>query len=327
MAIPADEVRVPTPFPLDPQLANAAAPLLSAMARATPPLVGDWATRRTLVTTLLRRLSLALPENEQITRSSREIVTVDGGRIPATWYEPPGRGAGPAAVFLHGGGMILGSVAVFDRMISKYVADSGVPLLAVDYRLAPEHPHPAPVEDCFAAVVWLHENAAELGVDPGRIGIVGESAGGGLAAAVALLARDRGGPPIARQMLVQPMLDDRTIDPDPHIAPHAFWTYDDNETGWRALLGEHFRDGSVEPYAAPGRCTEFHCLPPAYLEVGEIDIFRDETVRYASGLAAAGVTTELHVIPGVTHSFEWVAPRTDASVRSMAGRVRWLRML
>jgi acetyl esterase/lipase len=312
------------PFLLDPQLSEAAAALLAALADGTPPPVGDWQTRRTQVTKLLHRLSRSLPVNEQVTRCPYEITAADGTRLSATWFRPAGPPGGPAALFLHGGGMILGSVAVFDRMIAKYAEDSGIPLLAIDYRLAPEHPHPLPVEDCYSALLWLHEHAPDLGVDRTRIGVVGESAGGGLAAAVALLARERGGPSIARQLLVYPMLDDRTVQPDVHIEPSAFWTYGDNVTGWRALLGSAAGGDAVEPWAAPARCQDFSDLPPTYLEVGEIDIFRDESIRFATGLLGAGVSTELRVIPGVPHSFEWIAPGTDAAVRAFADRARWL---
>jgi acetyl esterase/lipase len=130
--------------------------------------------------------------------------------------------------------MISGSVAIYDGPVSHYVSNSGVSMLAVDYRLAPEHPYPVPVEDCYAGLRWLAEHADELGVDPARIAVMGDSAGGGLAAAVALLARDRGGPDLAAQMLIYPMLDDRNTAPDPEIAPFAVWSYDDNITGWGA---------------------------------------------------------------------------------------------
>jgi acetyl esterase/lipase len=207
------------------------------------------------------------------------------------------------------------------------VSASGVPMLQVEYRLAPEHPHPTPVEDCYAALGWLTAHAAELGVDPARIAVMGDSAGGGLAAGVALLARDRGGPALARQVLVYPMLDDRTRTPDPEIVPYATWTYDDNVTGWDALLGEAAGTDDVSPYAAPARALELAGLAPAYIEVGELDAFRDEDVAYARRLAGAGVSTELHVHPGCPHGFESFAPATDVARRSTDDRVRVLRSL
>jgi acetyl esterase/lipase len=198
-----------------------------------------------------------------------------------------------------------------------------VPLLAVDYRLAPEHPHPGPVEDCYAGLAWLAEHAGELGVDPGRIALLGESAGGGLAAAAALLARDRG-LAVARQILIYPMLDDRTTAPDPALAPFALWTYDDNYTGWHALLGDKTGTADVPASAAPARAADLAGLPAAYIEVGELDIFRDEDIEYARRLAAAGVSVELHVHPGCPHGFELTAPDSAVARRARADRLRAL---
>jgi acetyl esterase/lipase len=133
--------------------------------------------------------------------------------------------------------MIVGSVPIFDGPVSRYVARAGVPMLSVQYRLAPEHAHPVPVEDAYTGLTWLASHAGQLGIDPGRIAVMGDSAGGGLAAGVAILSRDRQGPAIAHQLLIYPMLDDRTTTPDLYIAPLAGWSYDDNATGWNALLG------------------------------------------------------------------------------------------
>jgi acetyl esterase/lipase len=200
----------------------------------------------------------------------------------------------------------------------------------VDYRIAPEHPHPTPVEDCYAALRWLAEGAATLGVDPARIGVMGDSAGGGLAAGVCLLARDRGGPPVAAQLLIYPMLDDRTHTPDPALLPFLTWSYDDNITGWAALLGDKARidgagTGAVSPYAAPARATDLTGLPDTYIDVGDLDIFRDEDITYARRLSDAGVPTELHLHPGCPHAFEALARRADVSQRAIGDRVRRLR--
>jgi acetyl esterase/lipase len=226
---------------------------------------------------------------------------------------------------LHGGGMIVGSVAIFDGPVSRYVARTGVSMLSLEYRLAPEHPHPAPVEDAYAGLVWLADHAAELGIDPGRIAVMGDSAGGGLAAGVAILSRDRKGPAVARQLLVYPMLDDRTTKPDPYIAPLAGWSYDDNATGWNALLGPGHEHREVDPSAAPGRLEDAAGLPPAYIEVGQLDIFRDEDVRYALTLSQAGVPVELHLHPGVPHEYDAIAFDADVSRRAQSDRDRVLR--
>jgi acetyl esterase/lipase len=197
-------------------------------------------------------------------------------------------------------------------------------MLAVDYRRAPECPHPCPVEDCYAGLAWLAGHASELGVDPGRIAVMGDSGGGGLAAAAALLARDRG-LAVAKQILVYPMLDDRTTVPDPALVPFAGWSYDDNYTGWQALLGEAIGTADVPETAAAARARDLAGLPPAYLEVGELDIFRDEVIQYARRMAAAGTPIELHVHPGCPHGFDRAAPGADVTRRSRADRLRALR--
>jgi acetyl esterase/lipase len=246
------------------------------------------------------------------------------------WYRTSGRQPGSAALYLHGGGMIFGLEhlgVVYDRAVRDYVAASGVPMLVVDYRLAPEHPDPTPVEDCYAALRWLADNAATLGVDPARIAVMGDSAGGGLAAGVSLLARDRGGPAIAQQLLIYPMLDDRTHTPDRQLLPFLTWTYDDNITGWAALLGEQAGTDAVSPYAAPARATDLTALPDTYIDIGDLDIFRDEDIAYARRLADAGVATELHLHPGCPHAFEALARKADVSQRAIADRIRRLRTL
>ncbi len=216
---------------------------------------------------------------------------------------------------------------VYDLGVRDYVAASGVPMLVVDYRVAPEHPHPTPVEDCYAALRWLTENASALGVDRTRIAVMGDSAGGGLAAGVSLLARDRGGPPIAQQLLIYPMLDDRTQTPDPQLLPLLTWTYDDNVTGWAALLGDSAGIDAVSPYAAPARATDVSGLPDTYIDVGDLDIFRDEDIAYARRLSDAGVPTELHLHPGCPHAFEALARGADIAQRAIGDRVRRLRAL
>jgi acetyl esterase/lipase len=222
--------------------------------------------------------------------------------------------------------MIAGSVDLHDRMVAGYVADTGVPMLAVGYRLAPEHPHPTPVEDAYAGLTWLASHADELPVDPARIALIGDSAGGGLAAGVALLARDRG-VPVAKQILIYPMLDDRNTEPDPYLAPVAFWSYDNNYTGWHALLGDAVGGAGVPEYAAPARAQDLTGLPATYVEVGELDIFRDESISYAQRIADAGTSVELHVHPGCPHGFEHISAEADVVRRSRADRLRALASL
>src|SRR5262249_3838498 len=188
---------------------------------------------------------------------------------------------------------------------AAYVMRFGAVVVSVDYRLAPETPHPGPVEDCYAGLAWLHENAGALGVDRTRLAITGESAGGGLAAATGLLARDRKQIPIAFQHLVFPMLDDRTTTqdaPSPYIGEFV-WTRAANLFGWTALLGRAPGGADVSPYAAAARMEDVSNLPPTYLACGAIDLFLEENLDYARRLIRAGVPTEMHIYPGAPHGF------------------------
>lgn len=316
---------------IDPEIA-AALGAFAGPEPAAPPARGDVATRRRNAKALFDAAAAAHPAVSGVAVEQYSVRTTDGAELPLRWYRPTETAAtGSALLYLHGGGMILGLDdvgAFYDLLIRDYVVASGVPALGVDYRVAPEHPDPTPVEDCYAALQWLAESAETLGVDPARIAVGGDSAGGGLAAGVALLARDRGGPALALQLLIYPMLDDRTTEPDPNLpAELLIWSYDDNVTGWSALLGERAGSAEVPPYAAPARATDLIGLPPTYLDTGDLDIFRDEDVEYARRLAAAGVPTELHVHPGCPHGFDSFASETAVARQAMADRVRRLRQL
>ncbi|WP_396903558.1 alpha/beta hydrolase [Mycolicibacterium phlei] len=315
---------------IDAQVLDEMAPLLAAIGESEPLAVGDVEGRRRdghrmFDTVAARR---AAPTGVGVTDFT--LTTEDGATLLMRWYERAGERPGSAALYLHGGGMILALEhigALYEIAVRDYVAASEVPVLMVDYRVAPEHPHPTPVEDCYTALRWLVGNAEALGVDPARIAVMGDSAGGGLAAGVCLLARDRGGPAIAQQILIYPMLDDRPGTPDPALQPYLTWTYDDNLTGWGALLGDAAGSDAVSPYAAPARATDLRDLPPAYLDVGDLDIFRTEDIAYAMRLADAGVSTELHVYPGCPHAFEALAHNAGVSKRAISDRVRRLRNL
>lgn len=294
------------------------------------PAVGDAGARRVNARRMFEQLAAARPPAEGIQVQSYSAVAEDGARVSLRWYRPVDFMPGGAALYLHGGGMIFGLTelgALYDSAVRGYVATSGVPMLVVDYRIAPEFGHPVPLQDCYAGLLWLVEHADELGVDPARLTVMGDSAGGGLAAALCLLARDRGGPTIVQQLLIYPMLDDRTATPDPQLLPFLTWTYDDNVTGWQALLGGAMGTAAVSAHAAPARATDLSGLPATYVDVGDLDIFRDENISYASRLAQAGVATELHVHPGCPHAFELLAPDADVSQRVIADRVRRLRSL
>jgi acetyl esterase/lipase len=293
------------------------------------PVVGDVESRRKNLTEAMAAQAASRPPVAGVDHTDVVTTAADGAELNLSWYqnstaEPPGS----AVLYLHGGGFIVPLLPVYDGMMRAYTKATGVPMLVVDYRVAPEHPHPTPVEDCYAALCWLAENAAELGVDPGRVAVMGESAGGGLAAGVALMARDRGGPALAQQILIYAMLDDRMVSPDPHLPPeYLVFDYDDNRTGWGALLGPARSSAEVSPYAAPARATNLSGLPEAYIDVGALDILRDENIDYARRLVRAGVSTELHVLPDLPHGFDLVAPDAIATQRVIANRLRRLTNL
>jgi acetyl esterase/lipase len=206
---------------MDPQVREPTAWLFAAMAETAPPPVGDVASRRVAIEALQTRSFNSQPMPTGVAVEDFLTRSHDGTELLLRWYHSDeaihGSAPGSAVCYLHGGGMILSSVSIYDGPVARYVESSGVPFLSVEYRLAPEHPHPTPVEDCYAGLVYLHEHAEELGVDPARIAVMGDSGGGGLAASLAILVRDRQGPPIARQILIYPMLDDRNTVPEPEL--------------------------------------------------------------------------------------------------------------
>lgn len=212
----------------------------------------------------------------------------------------------PALLWIHGGGYVMGSAAVNTPLVESLATDLGCVVVSVDYRLAPETPHPGLVEDCYAALAWLHAQAPGLGVDPTRVALAGESAGGGLAAALALLVRDRGQLPApVLQALLYPMLDDRTVtagEENPTTG-EFIWTREANRFGWTSLLGHEPGLPDVSPYAAAARAGDLADLPPTFLAVGALDLFLDEDLAYAQRLLSAGVPTELVVQPGAVHGY------------------------
>ncbi len=221
----------------------------------------------------------------------------------------------PALLRIHGGGYVFGGAEMGDPANRAWAASLGCLIVSVEYRLAPDTPFPGPLEDCYAALSWLHDQAETLGLDPARIAVRGESAGGGLAAALALMARDRGGPAISHQNLIYPMLDDRTGSTAARnpTSGEFVWTAEDNAFGWASLLGRPPGGEDVHHHAAAARADDLSGLPPTFIGTAALDIFVDENLEFARRLMHAGVPTELYLAPGAFHGFEAIAPAAAVS--------------
>jgi acetyl esterase/lipase len=221
----------------------------------------------------------------------------------------------PAILHIHGGGMISGRARNMTAFSQSLAAEFGAVVINVDYRLAPETPYPGPVLDNYAALEWMAANAAILGIDPARIAVMGESAGGGLAAMVALMARDRGKVPLCQAVLIYPMLDDRTgstRNMPPHIGTVG-WSADANRFGWSAFLGVAAGSDVVPEGSVPARVETLAGLPPTFIGVGALDLFVDEDLAFSRRLIDAGVPTRIHVTPGAYHAFDFVVPGARVS--------------
>ena len=273
-------------------------------------------TRAMMATMIAARGAVEHPD---VLSVEQRITGPDGNEILLMIHTPRGvSGPLPAVLHMHGGGYVIGSAPMSAMSNQRTAVDAECVVVSVDYRLAPETRHPGPVEDCWAGLRWLHDQAGDLGVDPARIAVRGESAGGGLAAALALLARDRGGAPIVHQHLIYPMIDDRTGDGDRHPFTGEFvWTPESNRFGWASLLGPEAGGETVADYGAASRAEDLSGLPPTYLAVGALDLFVEEDIDFARRLIRAGVPTELHVYPGAFHGFDIAV---DATVTKTAYR-------
>jgi acetyl esterase/lipase len=315
------------PPPFDPELAAA----LAAVAGHVPSTITvEWARRAR------EQGEYGVRDDEQLRRDGRFTVEEravpgppDAPDISLLICRPAGAvGARPVIYHTHGGGMILGDNRVGIIGALDWAQEFAAVVVSVEYRLAPEHPHPAPVEDVYAGYLWTVEHAAELGGDPDRIVIAGASAGGGLTAALALLVRDREAHRPLGQMLLCPMIDDRNDTPSAiQMDGIGVWDRGSNAVGWDALLGAARGGADVSGYAAPARAADLADLPPAFIDVGSAETFRDEAVAYASRIWQAGGVAELHVWPGGFHGFEGFAPQAALSQAARAARLPWLRRL
>jgi acetyl esterase/lipase len=287
-------------YRLDPELAE--------IARLAPALdLHDVPAARQMMAAIAKQLAEAggAPRDERVEVQERKLPGGTGtSSIPVRIYRPKGAASPrPLLVYFHGGAFCMGDLESEHARCLQICGELAFPVVSVDYRLAPEHPFPAGAEDCYAALVWSARHAAELGGDAARIAVGGSSAGGGLAAGVALMARDRGGPALAFQLLIYPVLDDRMQTRSMReFADTPIWDRPNSEQMWRHYLGG--RPGEVSPYAAPARAERLEGLAPAYLMTAEFDPLRDEGIEYAARLLQAGVPTELHSFPGAFHGFD-----------------------
>lgn len=298
-----------------------------------PPLpAGDVENRRKRLDGLFDAVVNSQPQVTDVDVKEFFLKASDGHQLLTRWFtKRGGKAPGSAVLYAHGGGMIALNLNVYDAIIKRYVSNTGVPFLAVDYRLAPEVQAPIPVTDMYVGLQYLHSHAAELGVDPNQIAIMGDSAGGGISASLAHYIKSQGGPSVSKQILIYPMLDDRNVKHEDHAsyAPFATWQVDDNITGWQALLGSKLGGSSVTPIEAAGRATaaDVKGLPPAYIDVGELDIFRDEDLEYARTLGKGGVSCEIHVLPSCNHAFEVFAPDSEPARFVMDRRYNAIRSI
>ncbi|HMD92807.1 MAG TPA: alpha/beta hydrolase [Trebonia sp.] len=269
-------------------------------------------------------------EGRAIEHEELEVPGPDGAPdVKLSVYRPSAASApGPCVYFIHGGGMIIGDRFTNIELPMDWVDLLGVTLVSVEYRLAPQHQGTALVDDCYAGLAWVGKHAGELGVDPGRIVVAGGSAGGGLAAGVTLMARDRGEPDVLGQLLICPMLDHRnvTVSSEQYDGDDALWSRTMNEFGWRCLLGDT-PDDEVSVYASPALAGDLSGLPPAYIDAGSAEVFRDEDVAYATGIWAAGGQAELHIWAGGFHGFDLIYPAAQVSQAARAARNDWLARL
>ena len=293
---------------IDPELAEALAAVPKPNGRIFD--LGNLEGTRELIRQMAAQGEPAAAANTAVLVKEHEASRPGYAPVPLRVFRPTNvRGALPAMLWFHGGGQVLGFAAQEDAYLKRIAGEVGCMVISVDYRLAPEARAPAAAQDGFAAWRWLCREAKALGADPERLAIAGASGGGGIAAATALMIRDEGAPMPLFQSLNYPMIDDRNETPSAReISGLGVWDRENNLAAWKLILGDAVGSTHVSPYAAPARAAAVDGLPPTCIIVGELDVFRDEDVSYATRLLQSGIATELHVFPGAYHAWDLFAP-------------------
>jgi acetyl esterase/lipase len=305
---------------IDPELAE----VLATMPMDPSGQLGDESMIAVMRSTpdILAMLGTELPVDDRVTVENSEVPgPANAPAVPVRIYKPKAAaGTLAAMVYFHGGAFVIGDMYLEEARCLRLAGDAGCVVVSVDYRLAPENPFPAGGEDCYCALAWVGANAKTLGVDIDRIAVGGASAGGALAAAVSQMARDRTGVPLAMQMLLYPVIDDRMETPSMKaFGDTPVWNSGSNAQMWDHYLG--VKRDYVSNYAAPGRATDLADLPPAYVMTAELDPLRDEGIAYAQRLMQAGVSAELHCYAGAVHGFDLIGPDTTVARRALDEQV------
>ena len=256
---------------------------------------------------------------------SEQSYAGPGGDLTLRLYQPDtATSPGPGLIYIHGGGMIMGDLDSQDENLREAATELNMTIASIDYRKAPEHPYPAAPEDCYAGICWVFDHAAQLGMDADNIGLMGASAGGGLALATALMLRDRQGPCLRYLFPIYPMIDDRHTTPSSHeVTDIGIWDREGSIEAWGWYLG----DTEPDAYAAPARAEDLSRLPPTYIDVGDLDLFRDEDIAIAQRLSAAGIPVEFHLWTGAYHASELFAPEASLSRQIWATRYTAIRRM
>lgn len=298
---------------IDPELAEAMKGLPMTPAGVFD--LSDLEGTRAGVRTFAEAIAAQMPEEPSVSVERVDVPRPDGSTLPVRLLRPAAQaGTLPVLLWFHGGGQVLGYAAQDDPTLKRLCLEVGCVAASVDYRLAPEAPAPAAAEDGLLAYRWLRREAAALGLDHSRIALAGQSGGGGIAAATALMIRDHGEPAPAFQALSYPMLDDRNATASSHeITDIGIWDRATNILAWSSILGDRAGTDEVSPYCAPARATDLTGLPPTFIAVGELDCFRDEDLNYATRLRESGVPVELHLYPGAYHAWDLFAPEAAVS--------------